>query len=389
MTIAGTYNRVRERTVLISGCLETEDHVVQPIIDVSPPKWHLAHSTWFFETFILKKFVDGYIPFREKWHYLFNSYYESLGERTFRFHRGNMTRPTLREIMEYRAYTDGHIQRWLAGNDVPEDALKLLELGINHEEQHQELLLTDAKYILGHNPLFPVTELGQFLQRHNYHTATTSAVTIPDGTIGEAGYRGSLFHFDNEQPAHRVYFNPVLLNTSLVTQGEYLEFINDGGYTQFHWWLAEGWDWVQQNDIHSPLYWHSIDGVWMHYTFDGLQPVIPDEPLCHISYYEADAFARWKGMRLPTEFEWEYAAEQLSWGRRWEWTGSAYLPYPGFKAALGAVGEYNGKFMVHQMVLRGASEVTSPGHSRKTYRNFFHPDKQWQFSGIRLAQDIL
>nr|MCU0355234.1 SUMF1/EgtB/PvdO family nonheme iron enzyme [Cytophagales bacterium] len=265
----------------------------------------------------------------------------------------------------------------------------LLTLGLNHEQQHQELLVTDIKYILGHNPLFPaVSVLPEETFLYNTDATVNQPATVTEG-VYEIGYAGDGFCFDNELGRHKTYLQPVQLSHRLVTNGEYMEFMEAAGYQNFNHWLAEGWDWVKQNRIQAPLYWHRIEGHWWHYTFEGLQPVPPDEPLAHVSFYEADAFARWKGLRLPTEFEWEIAARQFLWGQRWEWTNSAYLPYPGFTKADGAVGEYNGKFMINQMVLRGASVATPPGHSRATYRNFFHADKRWQFTGIRLAQSGL
>jgi len=377
------FQRVRQRTEALCRPLETEDYVVQPVADVSPPKWHLGHTTWFWEQFVLQPHVPDYEPFHEDFSFVFNSYYESVGRRVLRAERGNLSRPTVAEVYRYRAYVDEQIGAWLDQNrDLPTELEALLELGLNHEEQHQELLVMDIKYILGHNPLFPAIDLplepapGPLGQE---------PVRRPEG-LYEIGYRGSGFCFDNELGAHRVYLPAFQLAPALVTNGEYLEFMQAGGYRHFRHWLADGWDWVRQRAVEAPLYWHRIDGQWHHYTFEGLLPVRPEDPVGHVSYYEADAYARWRGSRLPTEFEWEAAADELGWGTRWEWTQSAYLPYPGFRTAEGAVGEYNGKFMVGQQVLRGGSVATPSGHARTTYRNFFQPDKQWQFSGIRLAQ---
>ena len=392
------YVRVRGHSEAICRGLETEDYVVQPTADVSPPKWHLGHTTWFWETFVLVPNAPGYRIFHDDFSYVFNSYYETVGRRVLRTDRGNLSRPTVAGVYDYRAYVDEHLRRFLtAADDLPPALYALIELGLNHEQQHQELLITDIKYILGHNPLLPaiampvVTELEQRCSS----VATGSSITLPEGiyTIGQPvpdKDDSQPFHFDNEQGAHKVYLNPTTLSGSLVTNGAYRAFIEAGGYQNFRHWLADGWAWVNANSIQAPLYWHQIDGLWWQYTFDGLVPVDADAPVCHVSYYEADAYARWKGQRLPTEFEWEAAARteahaQLNWGMRWEWTNSAYLPYPGFTTAEGAVGEYNGKFMSGQMVLRGASVATPEGHARPTYRNFFQPDKRWQFTGIRLV----
>jgi ergothioneine biosynthesis protein EgtB len=259
----------------------------------------------------------------------------------------------------------------------------LIELGLNHEQQHQELLLTDIKYILGHNPLFPCYTNNNLTENPEYFKE--GFIKLPEG-LYDIGHSGESFCFDNELGNHKVFLPEYSISTSLVTNSEYLEFINAGGYHDFKYWHSEGWDWVKNNQIEAPLYWYKIDNLWRSYTLDGLSPIKPDSPVSHISFYEATAYAQWKGMRLATEFEWEAAARQFKWGDRWEWTQSAYLPYPGFRKADGAIGEYNGKFMVNQMVLRGASEFTSPGHSRITYRNFFHPHLRWQLTGIRLAK---
>jgi len=354
---------------------------VQPVADVSPPKWHLGHTAWFFETFILKPYFGEYQEYDPDYNYVFNSYYETVGTRVIRTDRGNLSRPTVSDIYRYREYVDKAMESFLC-QEPSADVKELLILGLNHEEQHQELLVTDIKYILGHNPLFPAYD-------KNYHPVkqhgSAGYVSIPEG-IYEVGYNGDGFCFDNELSRHKVYLNAFEISRSLVINGEYLEFINAGGYHDFRHWHAAGWDWVNSNHVEAPLYWHQVDGEWMHYTLAGLQPVRAEEVLCHVSYYEACAYAAWKGMRLPTEFEWETASPQFNWGARWEWTESAYLPYPGFAKAPGAIGEYNGKFMVGQQVLRGASEATPPNHSRNTYRNFFQPELRWQFTGIRLAR---
>ena len=382
MTFLNRYKTVRKRTEDICAPLETEDFVVQPVADVSPPKWHIGHTTWFFETFILKPNVNGYKEFNPDYNYVFNSYYETVGARVIRTDRGNLSRPTVKDIYQYRKYVDNAMIELLQSN-YNEQLNELLELGVNHEEQHQELLLTDIKYILGNNPLFPA--YADILNGISHPSSSTEYVAIEEG-IYEIGFKGNGFCFDNELGRHRVYLPKYTIASKLVTNGEYLEFIEAGGYRDFKFWHAEGFDWVKNNSVCSPMYWHFVDGQWLHYSYQGLKPVELNDTLNHISFYEASAFAAWKGKRLPTEFEWEAAADKIQWGSRWEWTESAYLPYPGFTKAPGAIGEYNGKFMVNQKVLRGASEVTSPGHSRITYRNFFHPHLRWQYTGIRLAQ---
>lgn len=383
MDISDCYIKVRKHTEQICSQLQTEDYVVQPIDFVSPPKWHLGHTTWFFETFILKPYFMGYQEYNPDYNYVFNSYYETVGNRVIRTDRGNLSRPTVIEINLYREYVDNAVSNFLrqqAGGEVKE----LLILGINHEEQHQELLYTDIKYILGHNPLFPAYSK-EYKSPKIEKTGTDQFIEISEG-IYEIGFNGNGFCFDNELNRHKVYLNTFEISPNLVTNGEYLEFINSGGYYDFRYWHAEGWDWVKANKIEAPLYWHLIDGGWYYYTFHGLEQLSLYEPVCHISYFEAYAYASWKGLRLPTEFEWEAAASKFSWGKSWEWTESSYLPYPGFAKAPGAIGEYNGKFMVNQKVLRGASEVTPPRHSRVTYRNFFQTNLRWQFTGIRLAK---
>lgn len=382
MTLSERYTDIRKRTEVICEPLETEDYVVQPVADVSPPKWHIGHTTWFFETFILKNYYKGYKEFNPDYNYVFNSYYETIGARVIRTDRGNLSRPTVLNVYNYRKYVDEAMIK-LIECGCSKELEELLALGFNHEEQHQELLYTDIKYILGNNPLFPA--YNKNLSKNIDISPAQGFITINEG-IYEIGFAGNGFCFDNELGRHKVYLPQFKIAKNLVTNGEFIEFIEAGGYDNFTLWHAEGLDWVKKNNINCPLYWHFIDGSWHYYTLSGLQPVELEEPLNHISFYEAAAFAAYKGMRLPTEFEWEAAANKFDWGTRWEWTESAYLPYPGFAKAPGAIGEYNGKFMVNQKVLRGASEVTSPGHSRITYRNFFHPHLRWQYTGIRLAQ---
>lgn len=380
--IRDDYQSVRKYSEGLCAPLETEDYVPQPVPFVSPPKWHLAHSTWFFETFILKQFKTGYQEYDPEFNYLFNSYYNNIGERTLRTDRGNVTRPTTKAVYAYRQHVDRCIEELLE-TETDQNTLSLIRLGLHHEQQHQELLVTDIKYILGHNPLFPVYKEGHNLLAGK--NTETGFLKISEG-IYDIGFTGDDFCFDNELGRHKVFLHDFEISKSLVTNTEYLEFMNAGGYADFNLWLDEGWSWVNDNNIQSPMYWHHIKGEWYYYTLAGLQKVDPDAIVGHVSFYEAAAFAQWKQMRLPTEFEWEIASVNLDWGQRWEWTNSAYLPYPGFSKAPGAVGEYNGKFMVNQMVLRGASVATSPNHARRTYRNFFHAPERWQYTGIRLVK---
>ncbi|MGY3053519.1 ergothioneine biosynthesis protein EgtB [Pedobacter sp. UYEF25] len=382
MTILEYFIKVRTTTEKICEPLQVEDYVVQPVIDVSPPKWHLGHTTWFFETFILKNFDKDYVVFNTDYNYVFNSYYETIGARVIRTDRGNLSRPSVQDVYKYRKFVDEHMIAFLKKANLSEiDELMLL--GLNHEEQHQELLLTDIKYILGNNPLFPAYGERRSIDKPN--SKSLDFLNIPEG-IYEVGFQGDGFCFDNELNKHKVYLNAFSISPVLVNNADYLEFINAGGYKNFSYWHADGWEWVNINNASSPMYWHNVDGKWFNYTYSGLQVLDMEATVCHVNYYEAYAFATWKGMRLPTEFEWEIAAKHFDWGSRWEWTESAYLPYPGFNKAPGAIGEYNGKFMVNQKVLRGASEVTSENHSRITYRNFFQPNLKWQFTGIRLVK---
>lgn len=382
MTLTDKYLKIRKLTESICEPLQTEDYVVQPIADVSPPKWHLGHTTWFFETFVLKPNATEYKEFDSNYNFVFNSYYESVGARVIRTDRGNLSRPTVLDVYRYRSYVDAAMEKFLACG-VGKEVEELLELGLNHEQQHQELLCYDIKYILGHNPLLPVYALENI--ESDLTAGEPGFVSIKEG-VYEIGYQGNDFCFDNELGRHKVYIHDFEISKSLVTNAEYLEFINKGGYQDFRFWHSEGWDWVQKSDNKAPLYWHKVDGKWLRYDLAGLNPVKMDEPVCHISFYEASAFAAFKGMRLPTEFEWEVASDKLNWGKLWEWTESAYTPYPKFVKAAGAIGEYNGKFMVNQKVLRGASVATSAGHQRSTYRNFFHPNLRWMYSGIRLVR---
>ena len=409
--LAAFYSRVRKYTEYLCEPLETEDYIPQPVVDVSPPKWNIAHTTWFFEEMILKKCVPDYKVFDEDFAFLFNSYYNTIGDRTPRDHR-SLSRPTVKKVFEYRKYVDEQMLRLIGSEfQVPSSGLEtrnseletrnselatIAILGLNHEQQHQELFITDLKYTFGLNPLFPAYRPGHYPEE-TAESGSSGFAKVDEG-VYEVGYTGDAFCFDNELARHKVYLGDFEIATKLVTNLEFLEFINDGGYRDHRPWHSEGWDWVNQNAIDSPLHWHqnsgrnasvnerAQQGEWHQFTLGGLRKVNLDAPVCHLSYYEAAAFAEWKGMRLPTEFEWEAANEKFDWGLRWEWTNSAYLPYPGFAKADGAVGEYNGKFMINQMVLRGASVATPEGHSRATYRNFFHPHLRWQFTGIRLAR---
>lgn len=376
------FRKTRAMTVSLCDPLKIEDYIPQPVDFASPPKWHLSHSTWFFEEMILKKFVQNYKIFNPHFSFLFNSYYHTVGERAIRTERGTVTRPTVEEVYQYRKYVDDQIEKLLQ-NPVSSDLEELIVLGVNHEQQHQELLITDLKHTFSYNPIHPV-------YKENFNlTAQENKeegwLKINEGIYG-IGFEGEGFYFDNEKGRHQVFLHDFEISKSLVTNAEFLEFMEDGGYENFKFWLDEGWNWVNENQINAPLYWKRIDEKWYSFTLEGLKPIEPKHILTHISFYEAQAFATWKGLRLPTEFEWEAAADQLDWGKRWEWTYSAYLPYPQFQIAEGAVGEYNGKFMVSQMVLRGSSTATPKGHERKTYRNFFHPKYRWQITGIRLAK---
>ena len=381
-TFLDFFLETREHTEAICKPLEIEDYVVQPIIDVSPPKWHLGHTTWFFEEFILKSYDTSYTVFDEDFSFVFNSYYETVGKRVVRADRGNLSRPSVKKVYEYRQYVTQAMKSLLESNE-DSTLLAVLEIGIHHEKQHQELLLTDIKYILGNNPLLP--KYSDTFLEFTIEKGTQSWISMTEG-IYEIGHNSTDFCFDNELGRHKVYLHDYQISNKLVTNAEYIEFIQAGGYKRFDLWHAAGWDWVQQNQITSPLYWHEIDGIWHYYSLNGLTEVDLDAPVTHISYFEAFAFAQYKECRLPTEFEWEAAQEQFNWGQRWEWTESAYLPYPNYKKVDGALGEYNGKFMVNQKVLRGSSIATPTKHARHTYRNFFPTDLKWQFTGIRLAK---
>ena len=377
------FNETRAQSELICSFLETEDYVVQPIVDVSPPKWHLGHTTWFFEEFVLKPYKIGYQLFDDHSAYVFNSYYESVGEKVIRTNRGNLSRPTVAWIYKYRNYVSKALKDFIESEDLSSEILEVIEIGCHHEKQHQELLYTDIKYILGNNPLFP--KYNDQFEENPIQDFPQEWISVEKGNY-EIGHNSTNFCYDNELGRHTVYLADYQISNKLVTNKEYIEFIESGGYKDVLLWHAEAWDWVNTNQISAPSYWHKIDGEWHQFTLQGLQKLIYDAPLSHISYYEAFAFAQWKGLRLPTEQEWEVANSKFNWGSRWEWTESAYSPYPGYTKAPGALGEYNGKFMVNQKVLRGGSVATSKKHTRPTYRNFFHAPLRWQFTGIRLAK---
>ena len=408
------YLRVRHFSEALCQPLVPEDYVIQSMPDVSPAKWHLAHTSWFFETFILRPHLAEYRPFHPRYAYLFNSYYVQAGERHCRAQRGLLSRPTVQDIYSYRSYVDEHVVALL---DAADEALftvlaPLIEIGLHHEQQHQELMLTDIKHVFSINPLYP--EYQTFAAGPDDELKPFSWVSFDEG-LYEVGHDGNGFSFDNETPHHRHFAESFQMASRLVTNGEYIEFIEAGGYERPELWLSEGWGTVQSETWNSPLYWEKQDGEWYHFTLSGLRRVDPGEPVSHVSYFEADAFARWSGARLPTEKEWEIAAGGVPldgnyvdaayyrpikvgsnttspgeifqlYGEVWQWTQSQYSPYPGYKPAEGALGEYNGKFMCNQFVLRGASCATSKSHARQTYRNFFPPDSRWQFMGIRLAR---
>jgi ergothioneine biosynthesis protein EgtB len=401
------YRAVRALSLAIAAPLSDADATIQPMADASPAKWHLAHTTWFLETFVLRDHAAGHRPFDERWAFLFNSYYDGEGERHARDRRGMLSRPSLDEVRAWRAHVDEAVAAALPR--LPAEALALVELGLNHEQQHQELMLMDMLATFAANPLLPAM-LGDEPPGASGAAREMGWIEGREGIV-QIGHEGGGFAFDNEGPRHRVFLQRHALADRTVTNGEWLGFIEDGGYADPRLWLADGWAWVREQRIEAPLYWRRRDGEWHRFALDGLAPVDPAEPVCHISYYEAEAYARWAGARLPTEAEWEAAAaahdprggNQLDeataprpmrappaapgfYGDVWEYTGSAYLPYPGFAAPEGTVGEYNGKFMVSQMVLRGGSCATPRGHVRASYRNFFYPHQRWMFSGLRLAR---
>jgi ergothioneine biosynthesis protein EgtB len=405
--LATRFRAVRALSRAIAAPLSDADATLQPMPDASPAKWHLAHSTWFLETFILRDHQPGHQWFDPRWPFLFNSYYEGEGQRHVRARRGMLSRPTLDELLAYRDHVDAVLLQLLP--QLPPEAVALVELGLQHEQQHQELMLMDMLATFAENPLAPAVWEAE--------PRSPRALPGPVGWIeGRSGVveigaltDASVFAFDSETPRHAALLHPHALADRLIVNGEWQAFIADGGYARPELWLADGWAWVNENAIEAPLYWRRGEGGWLRFGLDGLHPVDPAEPVCHISYYEADAYARWAGARLPAEAEWESAAasadplagNQLDsagpvrprggadlFGDAWQWTMSAFLPYPGFRPAAGTVGEYNGKFMCGQFVLKGASCATPRGHSRGSYRNFFYPHQRWMFSGLRLARDL-
>jgi ergothioneine biosynthesis protein EgtB len=385
-----SYQAVREHTLKLASPLSAEDCCVQSMPDASPTKWHLGHTTWFFETFVLEQREPTFKAFDPTFRVLLNSYYNAVGEKHPRPQRGLVTRPSLDRVLAYRANVDARMNSLLASQQASDPELSsLVELGLQHEQQHQELLLTDIKHLFSRNPLFPAYQA----HRPSSVFATPLRWHKFAGGVTEIGHAGSGFSFDNECPRHRVFLQPYGLASRLVTNGEYASFIAAGGYKDPVFWLAEGWDWRMAQERAHPLYWHGDAAAWQEFTLSGLAPWNPDAPVIHVSYYEADAYARWANARLPTEVEWEHATADTGllvqlFNEAWQWTSSSYAPYPGYRATPGAVGEYNGKFMVNQYVLRGGSSATPAGHARTSYRNFFPAGAGWQFSGIRLARDV-
>ena len=407
------YLQTRQFSERLCEPLAVEDFVVQSMPDASPTRWHLAHTTWFFETFVLARWETDYRPANADFQFLFNSYYNSVGEPFPRARRGLLTRPTVAEVFKYRHAVDERMTRLLQvlGDDDSQEMARVVELGINHEQQHQELMLTDIKHVYSCNPLWPAyRQLSPALSTRCIKPTDWSDY---DGGVVEIGHAGRTFAFDNERPRHKTFLQPFGIANRLVTTGEFLDFVNDGGYRRPGLWLSLGWSVVRDQNWTAPLYWVEQEGNWHEFSLGGLRQLNTAEPVCHVSYFEADAFARWSGARLPTEAEWEHAATGLDvqasfadseryhpaavnddgdglaqmYGEVWQWTASPYTPYPGYVLPSGALGEYNAKFMCNQYVLRGGSCATPAGHVRATYRNFFSPEARWQFTGIRLARD--
>jgi ergothioneine biosynthesis protein EgtB len=381
------FQSVRGATEALAARLTDEDQCVQSMPDASPAKWHRAHTTWFFEQFVLVPHVPGYQVFDPAFGFLFNSYYEAVGPRHPRPSRGVLTRPSVTQVTHYRRHVDAALCQVIA--NLPAEIHAVIELGLHHEQQHQELLLTDMLHAFSGNPLFPA--MNPDWHEPLGHQAETTFVRCPDG-VQRIGYHGTAFCFDNETPTHGVYLQPHAIASRLVRNRDWLDFIQDKGYETPSLWMSDGWATVRESGWTAPLYWREQDGAWFQFGPGGLGPLVMDAAVRHISWYEADAFARWSQARLPTEAEWEAASANPALlemtGHVWQWTESAYRPYPGYLPAPGAIGEYNGKFMINQMVLRGGSVATSEDHTRPTYRNFFHPDKRWQFTGLRLAKDL-
>jgi ergothioneine biosynthesis protein EgtB len=387
-TLSNAYRTVRDETERRAAPLSAEDQLVQSMPDASPAKWHRAHTTWFFEQFVLGQHVPGYKVFHPDYAFLFNSYYVSAGPRHARAQRGHLTRPGVEAVTAYRQYVDAQMMAFLesASDEKLREIAPLMEVGFNHEQQHQELMHTDILHAFAQNPIPPAYDANWSLPAT--HRDGEEWVTLNEG-IHTIGHQGDSFHFDNEKPAHRALVGPVKIARHLVSNGEWLAFMNDGGYRTATLWLMDGFAAVEREEWEAPGHWRKIDDQWHIMTLAGLKPVDPDASVCHVSYYEADAFARWCGKHLPTEMEWEVAARvgQLNDANDivWQWTRSSYAPYPGYRAIPGALGEYNGKFMVNQYVLRGSSVATPEGHARVSYRNFFYPHHRWQFTGLRLA----
>lgn len=415
-TLTERFAEIREVSMRLVQPLEKEDFIIQSHPDVSPAKWHIAHTTWFFERMILKEFKSGYQEFNPTFDFLFNSYYNSIGPYQPRHQRGVLSRPTVDEVIAYRNYVDRQIHELFSesqSSETKKELVKLIDMGLQHEQQHQELILMDVKYNFFVNPLFPV-----YLKTEEFPGSKRSepAFVEFEGGLIEIGHNGEGFSFDNERPRHKVWLEPFQLATEPVINGEYLEFIKAGGYEKPEYWLSDGWNVVKENNWKAPLYWlKNEEDEWGIFTLSGVKNLDPSEPVSHVSFYESDAFSRWKGKRLPTEAEWEHASQGMPirgnfteqggyhpvplseespeaplakiFGDVWEWTSSAYSSYPGSKPLEGALGEYNAKFMSNQMILRGGSCATPATHIRETYRNFFPPDKRWQFSGFRLADD--
>ena len=403
------YRKIRQKTEQLWAPLEKEDYVVQTMEGVSPTKWHLAHTTWFFENLILAK-TPQFKPFHEKYNLLFNSYYQSFGSPWTRSHRGVLSRPTVDEVYSYRQFVDEKMEDLLETGDLSQETQKILEIGLHHEQQHQELLLMDIKNVFASNPLKPIYQKDRFLSES---TQLQSSLLEIDGGLYEVGSFGDDFSYDNETPRHRVHLEDFAINTHPVTNQDFLQFIEDGGYKNFAFWHADAWEQMQGKNINNPMYWNKRENEWFQDTLFGEQKLNLSEPVSHINFFEASAYAAWSGKRLPTEFEWEIAAikaDDLSMGHfleeehlhpkpltssntrflggLWEWTASAYSPYPGYKRPPGALGEYNSKFMINQQVLRGGSFATSKDHIRTGYRNFFQPEKAWAFTGFRLVETL-
>jgi ergothioneine biosynthesis protein EgtB len=412
-TLLEQYKALRRQTELLTSPLSAEDQMVQSCPEASPSKWHLAHTSWFFETFLLSPHLKNYRSFHPQFRTLFNSYYNAISPQPEKAIRNTFSRPSLEEIEKYRSYTDEHMYKLLDSGELSHEVRELVELGINHEQQHQELLVTDVKHAFWMNPLRPAYQANSVTPADRENAPAQKPHGYQEG-LYEIGADGKGFHFDNEAPRHKTYLQPFRFAARPVTCGEYLAFMEDSGYDRAELWLSDGWTTAKMRGWNAPLYWEKSGPDWHLFACGGMRKIDENEPVCHVSYYEADAFARWAGARLPNEFEWEVVASRATtagnfleqgrfhpvpagvasedqpvqvFGDIWEWTASGYLPYPGYKPVAGALGEYNAKFMCNQMVLRGGSCVTPSSHIRASYRNFFAPETRWQFSGIRLADD--